>query len=97
MTSTPFLKQKRRVYAFSKLFRRLFLKAISANQFIPTFTRTSALNTLCQTRVHGSKIRFVCRDSGRYRAFYRAFSLSRSKVHCFAGFGLLPGVKKSGW
>jgi len=92
-----FSHQRQLAFGYSLLFRRLFLKAMSSNQFLPPLSRTSALRALRQTRVHGSNLRNFCRISLRSRAFYRSFSLSRSQIHHFAGFGFLPGVKRTGW
>jgi ribosomal protein S14 len=97
MIKNRFFYQRYIAYAYSLFFRRLFLKAISANQFLPPSTRASALRSLRKSRVHGSKLRNFCHVSLRFRAFYRHFLLARSKVHELAGFGLLPGVKRSGW
>jgi small subunit ribosomal protein S14 len=38
-----------------------------------------------------------CPITGRKRAFYRRFNLSRIVLRDLAGAGLLPGVKKASW
>jgi small subunit ribosomal protein S14 len=38
-----------------------------------------------------------CPITGRKRAFYRKFNMSRIVLRDLAGFGLLPGVKKASW
>jgi small subunit ribosomal protein S14 len=38
-----------------------------------------------------------CPITGRKRAFYRKFNLSRLMLRKFASEGLLPGVKKASW
>jgi small subunit ribosomal protein S14 len=38
-----------------------------------------------------------CSITGRPRAFYRKFGVSRIQLRVLAGWGMLPGVVKSSW
>jgi ribosomal protein S14 len=77
--------------------RRLLLKAISCNEFLPLTTRKAALDSLKLIRFHGTKIHNICRITQRTRGVYRDFNIARSQFNLLAGYGLLPGVKKSSW
>ncbi len=50
-------------------------------------TRNSAKN----------RIRNRCELTGRGRGYYRKFKLSRNMLRKFAGFALIPGLKKASW
>lgn len=43
------------------------------------------------------RIRNRCLVSGRPRAFYRKFKLSRIALRDLASLGMLPGVRKASW
>jgi len=79
--------------------RRLLLKAIAANSFLPDNVRLSATQGLHKLRKYGlpSKIRNRCLLSGRANAVYRPFRLARSMLYEQASFGRLSGVKRSSW
>lgn len=44
-----------------------------------------------------NRIRNRCELTGRPRAYYRKFGLSRNMLRKLAGSGLLPGVIKASW
>jgi ribosomal protein S14 len=44
-----------------------------------------------------TKIKNRCIETDRSRAVYRSFKVARSRLHYLAGFGLLPGVRRSSW
>lgn len=48
---------------------------------------------------NSARIRFRnrCAVTGRPRAFYRRFKLSRIVLRQMASYGMLPGVKKASW
>ena len=43
------------------------------------------------------RLRRICKLSGRSRAYYRKFGLSRIKLRELALQGLIPGMKKASW
>ncbi|MBX3452802.1 MAG: 30S ribosomal protein S14 [Planctomycetaceae bacterium] len=44
-----------------------------------------------------TRLRNLCQLTGRSRAYYRKFKLSRLMVRDLALSGLIPGMKKSSW
>ena len=46
---------------------------------------------------HPTRIRNSCELTGRSRAYYRKFRLSRIMLRELANKGLIPGVTKSSW
>lgn len=43
------------------------------------------------------RLKRICRLSGRSRAVFRKFGISRIKLRELAHQGLIPGMKKSSW
>jgi len=76
--------------------RRLFLKAIASNEFLPRRMRICAQNFLVfmpnKTKIHNR-----CRETSRSRGVIRAFRLSRHMVRKHAEQGFLLGVSRSSW
>jgi|TARA_B110000208_G_C11795926_1_gene439563 small subunit ribosomal protein S14 len=65
-----------------------------------TFSETLGLQKKLQKLpLNGTKVRLRnrCWKTGRSRAFYRDFGLSRHVIREMAHEGLLPGVVKSSW
>lgn len=92
------MKDKRLRESFRKVSqKRLFLKAISCNNFLPIHTRKSAMDSLKLLHIHGTKIHNYCKITNRSKGVYRVFGIARSQFAILAGCGLLPGVKKSSW
>ena len=46
---------------------------------------------------HRNRLRLRCSRTGRSRAYYRKFGLSRIKFRELAHDGALPGVRKASW
>jgi small subunit ribosomal protein S14 len=44
-----------------------------------------------------TRLRNLCRLTGRSRGFYRKFGLSRIKLRELADQGKIPGLRKSSW
>lgn len=91
--------KKRRKMAKSLGDKRAKLKAIIRNQDLPQEERFQAVLKLAELPRNSSKtrIRNRCALSGRPRAHYRKFNLSRIALRDLASRGELPGVTKSSW
>jgi len=79
--------------------RREKLKEIISNKDLPLEDRIQATVKLSEMPRNGSKIRFRnrCEVSGRPRAFYRKFRMSRIALRELGSLGLIPGLTKSSW
>lgn len=90
---------KRRKMTAGKEAARTALKAIIANKALPMEERFAAVLKLAEMPRNSSKtrIRNRCALSGRPRAHYRKFRLSRIALRDLASRGELPGVTKSSW
>ena len=79
--------------------KRATLKALIKDRSVPAEERFQAVLKLAEMPRNSSKtrIRNRCALSGRPRAFYRKFNLSRIALRDLASRGELPGVTKSSW
>ena len=79
--------------------KRLRLKAVIMNKDVSPEERFDASLKLAALPRNGAKIRVRnrCELTGRSRAVYRRFNLSRIMLRQLASEGLLPGVTKSSW
>ncbi|TXH38368.1 MAG: 30S ribosomal protein S14 [Rhodospirillaceae bacterium] len=79
--------------------RRARLKAIADNEALPMEERFAARLKLAEMPRNSSKVRIRnrCELSGRPRAVYRKFKLSRIALRELASTGQIPGVVKSSW
>jgi small subunit ribosomal protein S14 len=79
--------------------RRAKLKEVIYDRDKPAEERFEAQIKLSQLPRNSSKarIRNRCELTGRPRAYYRKFHLSRIALRDLASMGLLPGVTKSSW
>jgi small subunit ribosomal protein S14 len=79
--------------------RRAALKAIIMNKTLTAEERFAAQLKLAEMPRNGAKVRIRnrCEVSGRSRAVYRRFKLSRIILRDMASQGLIPGVTKSSW
>ena len=79
--------------------KRAELKAIISNKELPMEERFAATLKLAEMPRNSAKnrIRNRCALSGRPRAHYRKFRLSRIALRDLASRGELPGVVKSSW
>lgn len=79
--------------------KRAALKALIKDLSVPAEERFQAVLKLAEMPRNSSKtrIRNRCALSGRPRAFYRKFNLSRIALRDLASRGELPGVTKSSW
>lgn len=90
---------KRRKMVEGKAASRAALKAIIADKEKPMEERFAAVLKLAELPRNSSKtrIRNRCALTGRPRAHYRKFRLSRVALRDLASRGELPGVTKSSW
>jgi len=93
-------KNKRRAALAAKhSAKRAALKAMTKSKDLPMEERFAAQLKLAQMPRNGAKVRVRnrCEVSGRPRAFYRRFRISRVALRDLASNGQLPGVVKSSW
>lgn len=98
-TSSIYRDKKRRKMVKQFDSRRTKLKAIIMDKEKPIEERFDAQLKLAALPRNGSKTRMRnrCWFSGRSRAVYRRFGLSRLALREFGSDGLLPGLVKSSW
>jgi small subunit ribosomal protein S14 len=79
--------------------KRKKLKAQIMNKDLPPEERFAAQVRLTQMPRDSSacRIRNRCELTGRSRAYYRKFKLSRIKLRELGSQGLIPGLVKSSW
>jgi small subunit ribosomal protein S14 len=79
--------------------KRAALKAIIMNQEVSIEERFAATLKLAQMPRNGAEIRIRnrCEVSGRSRAVYRKFKMSRIALRELGNKGLVPGLVKSSW
>src|SRR5579875_195245 len=79
--------------------RRARLKAVAENESLPAEERFAARLKLAELPRNSSPVRVKnrCELSGRSRAYYRKFKLSRIALRDLASTGQLPGMVKSSW
>jgi small subunit ribosomal protein S14 len=79
--------------------KRSELKAIAKDSSLPMEERFAAQLKLAELPRNSSKnrIRNRCEISGRPRAYYRKFRMSRIALRDLSNQGLVPGMVKSSW
>ncbi|HLI13294.1 MAG TPA: 30S ribosomal protein S14 [Alphaproteobacteria bacterium] len=79
--------------------RRARLKAVAENESLPAEERFAARLKLAELPRNSSPVRVKnrCELSGRSRAYYRKFKLSRIALRDLASTGQIPGMVKSSW
>lgn len=79
--------------------RRMRLKVIAENEALPLEERFKARLKLAELPRNSSatRVRTRCMLTGRPRAVYRKFNLSRIALRELASAGLIPGMTKSSW
>ena len=79
--------------------KRARLKAIADNRDLPMEERFQARLKLAEVPRNGAKIRIRnrCEVTGRPRAFYRKFKMSRIALRDLGSTGQVPGLVKSSW
>jgi small subunit ribosomal protein S14 len=89
----------RRKLVKQKQASRKVLKALIMNKETAMEDRFAAVMKLAEMPRNSSKVRIRnrCELSGRPRAYYRKFKLSRIALRDLASSGQIPGVIKSSW
>lgn len=79
--------------------RRMRLKDIANDEAMPPEDRFKARLKLAELprNSSASRVRSRCVLTGRPRAVYRKFKLSRIALRELASAGLIPGMTKSSW
>lgn len=93
-------KQKRREKMVTlKWERRQELKKIISNESVDPEEKLEAVMKLNKLPRNSSKVRLRnrCSVTGRPRAYYRRFKLSRITFRELASHGMIPGVTRSSW
>ena len=101
MAKTSMIERNNKRKRLAKKFKtkRTRLKAIAADRSLPAEERFAARLRLAELPRNSSptRIRNRCELTGRPRAVYRKFKLSRLALRQLASLGALPGVVKSSW
>jgi small subunit ribosomal protein S14 len=79
--------------------KRARLKALAADKDLPPEERFNARLKLAEMPRNSSatRVRNRCALTGRPRAYYRKFKLSRLALRELASAGQIPGMVKSSW
>lgn len=101
MAKTSSIERNKRRRRMVKQFaaKRAKLKAVTQDQSVPMEERFAAQMKLSELPRNSSKVRIRnrCELTGRPRAFYRKFKLSRIAIRELASNGQIPGMTKSSW
>jgi small subunit ribosomal protein S14 len=101
MAKTSAVEKNRKRIRMVKKFasRRARLKAIASDQSIPAEERFAARLKLAELPRNSAptRVRNRCEVSGRPRAYYRKFRVSRIALRDLASNGHIPGMVKSSW
>ncbi len=101
MAKKGMVEKNKRRQKLAKQFagKRGALKAIIMNQEVSAEERFSATLKLAQMPRNSAEIRVRsrCEVSGRSRAVYRKFKMSRIALRDLGNKGLVPGLVKSSW
>ena len=101
MAKTSAVEKNRKRIRMVKKFaaRRARLKAIASDQSVPAEERFAARLKLAELPRNSAptRVRNRCEVSGRPRAYYRKFKVSRIALRDLASNGHIPGMVKSSW
>lgn len=101
MAKKSMIEKNKRRERLSKQFaaKRARLKAIANDKKLPMEERFAARLKLAELPRNSAptRIRNRCELTGRPRATYRKFKLSRIALRDLASTGQIPGVVKSSW
>ncbi len=101
MAKTSSIERNKKRVRMVKRFalKRSKLKAIAHDKKVPMEERFAARLKLAQLPRNSSavRIRNRCELTGRARAYYRKFRLSRIMLRDLASRGMIPGMVKASW
>ncbi|MBM3485806.1 MAG: 30S ribosomal protein S14 [Alphaproteobacteria bacterium] len=91
--------KKRRRLAKKNAARRARLKGVANDKSLPMEERFAARLKLAKVPRNASPVRQRnrCQLTGRPRAFYRKFKMSRIALRELGSRGLIPGLVKASW
>ena len=91
--------QRRQKLVAAKATKRASLKAIIKNKDLSIEERFAATLKLAEMPRNSAevRVRLRCEVSGRSRANYRKFKMSRIALRELGNKGLVPGLVKSSW
>ncbi len=98
-TSQVNRNEKRKRMAARDKGKRAALKEIVMDRTLPVEDRFDATMRLAQLPRNGApvRVRLRCAVTGRARANYRKFKLSRIALRDLASSGQIPGMVKASW
>jgi small subunit ribosomal protein S14 len=98
-TSAVNRNEKRRYMAGRDKAKRAALKSVVMDRDLPVEERFEASLKLAQLPRNGAqnRVRLRCELTGRPRANYRKFKLSRNMLRALASSGQIPGMVKASW
>jgi small subunit ribosomal protein S14 len=101
MAKTSSIEKNKRRARLAKQYagRRGRLKAIARNKNVSMEERFAATLKLAELPRNSAKVRVRnrCEITGRPRAYYRKFKMSRIAMRDLGSKGLIPGLVKSSW
>ena len=101
MAKTSSIEKNKRRARLAKQYagRRGRLKAIARNKNVSMEERFAATLKLAELPRNSAitRVRNRCEITGRPRAFYRKFKMSRIAMRELGSKGLIPGLVKSSW
>jgi small subunit ribosomal protein S14 len=101
MAKTSSIEKNKRRTRLTKLYaaRRAKLKAIAMDKTVSMEDRFAATLKLAELPRNSSRVRIRnrCEITGRPRAFYRKFKMSRIAMRELGSKGMIPGLVKSSW
>ena len=101
MAKTSSIEKNKRRARLAKQYagRRARLKKIAMDKTVTMEERFAATLKLAELPRNSAKVRVRnrCEITGRPRAFYRKFKMSRIAMRELGSKGLIPGLVKSSW
>lgn len=101
MAKTSAVEKNRKRIRMAKKFasRRARLKAIAQDKSLPAEECFAARLKLAELPRNSARVRIRnrCELTGRPRAYYRKFKISRITLRDLASQGQIPGMTKSSW
>jgi small subunit ribosomal protein S14 len=90
-------KRKRQIECFAK--KRSELRRLTKDVTQPVAVRVHAMIQLSELPRNSASVRYRnrCALTGKPRSYYRKFGVSRIMLKELAGWGKIPGLKKSSW
>ena len=91
------LKKRKIYYKKTEQGEDQILRALIRNKILPLGIRQEIGEIIEKKGSKGTRIRNVCRESGRTRAILKEWGLSRLEFRRLADNGKIAGIRKSSW